>query len=66
MIKSQHMLNISTDVRLNTVDSLTGLVAYTIVGGYVCLFDGGYVSLDADGSPTSWNYYVADHLGSTR
>ena len=32
MIKSLHMLNISTDVRLNTVDSLTGLVAYTIVG----------------------------------
>ncbi len=30
------------------------------------LFDGGYVSLDANGSPTGWNYYVADHLGSTR
>ena len=30
------------------------------------LFDGGYVSLDANGTPTSWNYYVADHLGSTR
>ena len=30
------------------------------------LFDGGYVDLDANGSPTGWNYYVADHLGSTR
>jgi len=30
------------------------------------LFDGGYVDLDANGSPTRWNYHVADHLGSTR
>ena len=29
-------------------------------------FDGGYVSLDDNGAPTSWNYYVTDHLGSTR
>ena len=29
-------------------------------------FDGGYVDLDANGTPTSWNYYVTDHLGSTR
>lgn len=29
-------------------------------------FDGGYVDLDENGSPTSWNYYVTDHLGSTR
>ena len=30
------------------------------------LFGGGYVELDANGTPTSWNYYVTDHLGSTR
>ena len=29
-------------------------------------FDGGYVELNANGTPTSWNYYVTDHLGSTR
>ncbi len=29
-------------------------------------FDGGYVSLNDNGTPTSWNYYVTDHLGSTR
>ena len=29
-------------------------------------FDGGYVDLDANGTSTSWNYYVTDHLGSTR
>ena len=27
-------------------------------------FDGGYVELDANGAPTSWNYYITDHLGS--
>ena len=29
-------------------------------------FDGGYVELNENGTPTSWNYYVTDHLGSTR
>ena len=29
-------------------------------------FDGGYVDLNANGTPTRWNYYVTDHLGSTR
>ena len=29
-------------------------------------FDGGYVDLDANGIATCWNYYVTDHLGSTR
>ena len=29
-------------------------------------FNGGYVELNANGTPTSWNYYVTDHLGSTR
>ena len=28
--------------------------------------DGGYVELDANGTPTGWNYYITDHLGSTR
>ena len=33
---------------------------------YIWKFDGGYVSLNANATPTSWNYYVTDHLGSTR
>ena len=33
---------------------------------YIWQFDGGYVSLDANATPTSWNYYITDHLGSTR
>ena len=33
---------------------------------YIWKFDGGYVELDTNGTPTSWNYYVTDHLGSTR
>ncbi len=33
---------------------------------YIWKFDGGYVELNTNGTPTSWNYYVTDHLGSTR
>ena len=33
---------------------------------YIWQFDGGYVSLNANATPTSWNYYITDHLGSTR
>ena len=29
-------------------------------------FSGGYVDMNANGTPTCWNYYIADHLGSTR
>ncbi|MDO5527071.1 MAG: RHS repeat-associated core domain-containing protein [Prevotella sp.] len=29
-------------------------------------FNGGYVSLGANSVPQSWNYYITDHLGSTR
>lgn len=29
-------------------------------------FDGGYVSLGTNSVPQSWNYYITDHLGSTR
>ncbi len=29
-------------------------------------FDGGYTSLNVYCEPTSWNFYVTDHLGSTR
>lgn len=29
-------------------------------------FDGGYVDLNTNGTPTCWNYYITDHLGSTR
>ena len=29
-------------------------------------FSGGYVELNANSTPTSWNYYITDHLGSTR
>ena len=33
---------------------------------YIWKFDGGYVELDDNATPTSWNYYITDHLGSTR
>ena len=44
-------------------------VTYNANGSITSLmwqFDGGYVDLDANGTLTCWNYYVTDHLGSTR
>ncbi len=51
------------DGTFGTIDSLT--ISYD---GTPLLwqFDGGYVSLNANATPTSWNYYITDHLGSTR
>ena len=48
--------------------SKTNSIRSLLRGGKPLLwqFDGGYVSLDANGAPTGWNYYVTDHLGSTR
>ena len=52
--------------RLNTTDLyIDGLILRDGVP-FMWQFDGGYVSLNANATPTSWNYYVTDHLGSTR
>ena len=52
--------------RLNTTDLyIDGLILRDGVP-YIWQFDGGYVSLNANATPTSWNYYITDHLGSTR
>ena len=52
--------------RLNTTDLyIDGLIVRDGVP-LLWQFDGGYVSLNANATPTSWNYYITDHLGSTR
>jgi RHS repeat-associated protein len=69
-LSSRHVLNTPTGRggyhRLSTTDLyVDGLILRKGVP-LMWQFDGGYVSLDANGTPTSWNYYVTDHLGSTR
>ena len=52
--------------RLNTTDLyIDGLIVRDGVP-LLWQFDGGYVSLNANATPTNWNYYITDHLGSTR
>ena len=55
-------------VRLARRHSGTGINHVILRGDTTLLwrFDGGYVSLNANGTPTCWNYYITDHLGSTR
>ena len=49
--------------RLNTTDLyIDGLILRDGVP-FMWQFDGGYVSLNANATPTSWNYYITDHLG---
>ena len=68
-LSSRHMMSIQNgygNTRRTTTDLyIDGLI---LRGGKPLMwqFDGGYVDLDDNGSPTSWNYYVTDHLGSTR
>ena len=53
-------------MRITTTDLyIDGLI---LRGGspLLWLFDGGYLDLDDNGAPTGWNYYLTDHLGSTR
>lgn len=65
------MINIS-DGRKRSCMQSTGMTMY--IDGLVLRngtpqiwqFDGGYASLGTDGTPTNWNYYITDHLGSTR
>ena len=68
-LSSRHVMSISKTngyIRKTTTDLyIDGLI---VRDGTPLLwqFDGGYVDLDANGAPASWNYYVTDHLGSTR
>ena len=68
-LSSRHVMSfpkVSGYIKKTTTDMyVDGLI---LRGGSPLMwqFDGGYVDLDDNGSPTGWNYYVTDHLGSMR
>ncbi len=68
-LSSRHVMSfpkVSGYIKKTTTDMyVDGLI---LRGGEPLMwqFDGGYVDLDDNGAPTGWNYYVTDHLGSTR
>jgi RHS repeat-associated protein len=64
-IKLRHITLFVLTVAINASVRAGGLILRDGVP-YIWQFDGGYVSLNANGTPTSWNYYITDHLGSTR
>ena len=56
----------STNVRISTTDMYVDGLILRDGKPLMWQFDGGYVALNENGTPMSWNYYVTDHLGSTR
>ena len=68
-LSSRHVMSIQNEYG-NTRKTTTDLYIDGLIlrdgKPLMWLFDGGYVDLDDNGSPTGWNYYVTDHLGSTR
>ena len=69
-LSSRHVLNTPTGRggyhRLSTTDLYVDGLILRNNTPLLWQFDGGYVELNENGTPTSWNYYVTDHLGSTR
>ena len=68
-LSSLHVAYIANGNSFNRVLSRDTYIDGLILRGDTTLlwrFDGGYVSLNANGTPTCWNYYITDHLGSTR
>ena len=57
-----------TMARLARRHSGTGINHVILRGDTTLLwqFDEGYVDLNANGTPTSWKYYITDHLGNNR
>ena len=68
-LSSRHVMSIQNEYG-NTRKTTTDLYIDGLIlrdgKPLMWLFDGGYVDLDDNGAPTGWNYYVTDHLGSTR
>lgn len=68
-LSSRHVMSIQNEYG-NTRKTTTDLYIDGLIlrdgKPLMWLFDGGYVDLDDNGAPIGWNYYVTDHLGSTR
>lgn len=68
-LSSRTKIAVSTESGNTTITTTDQYIDGLILRGDTTLlwqFNGGYVDLNANGCPTSWNYYVTDHLGSTR
>ena len=68
-LSSRHMMSIQNgygNTRRTTTDLYIDGLILRDGKPLMWQFDGGYVDLDDNGAPAGWNYYVTDHLGSTR
>ena len=65
-LSSKHRTYPSGNISVTTTDLYIDGLMLRNGAPLLWRFDGGYVDLNANGTPTRWNYYIADHLGSTR
>ena len=65
-LSSKHKTYPSGNISVTTTDLYIDGLMLRNDAPLMWRFDGGYVELNANGTPTRWNYYVTDHLGSTR
>ena len=65
-LSSKHKAYPSGNISVTTTDLYIDGLMLRNDAPLLWRFDGGYVDLNANGTPTRWNYYIADHLGSTR
>ena len=65
-LSSKHKTFVNGNIAVTTTDLYVDGLMLRNGAPLLWKFDGGYVDLNDNGTPTSWNYYVTDHLGSTR
>ena len=65
-LSSKHKTFVNGNIAVTTTDLYVDGLMLRNGAPLLWQFDGGYVDLNDNGTPTSWNDYVTDHLGSTR